>query len=165
LNTICTQSPAPDENLPWGRQEIIDQIAHSQNIAKQLTKSSGQAHYAWSALRAAARGGPPAVNNVGDVLSAAGSNLYETPALLPPCRSDELQGMPTLDIMPAQVKARWSHTSKDVRYWAVWTHANGKWGTMQILPQKTKELPLDGLDGVAVRAVDKFDRVSPVNFK
>lgn len=171
LFTTRVQSPDPDTDTPWSSQVIQDQVISARAAQTGAKKPWAQAHYSWSALRAAGAGGPS--DNIGEELK---KDPYQQPALVPACINPPnatVPGSPTVTVVSAPVgdmyiaSFRPMNPNDDVRFWAVWLHnpSNG-WGPMQTIgTSKTVSFSKDTkTDYVAARGIDRYNQTGNLGY-
>jgi hypothetical protein len=168
LFTQRTQSPEHGANETWLAGEIVDQIADARSArgSRSRVAASGQAHYSWFSLRSPEHGGPEAANNIGNRLRDE-IGLYGRPALVPCCTTvprEAAAPAPPNVTWTSGHRVRWGTEGRGVKVcrWAVWTRDDHGWSEMRILGPNTTELSVPaGVDRVAVKAIDQYNRESP----
>ncbi|MBP7936536.1 MAG: hypothetical protein KA354_17995 [Phycisphaerae bacterium] len=163
------QSPEDSSSQPWSGKDIADQMKEANNARSRTgTRTSGEAHYSWSALRAPCCGGPldaqDPQNTLGELLQR---EFYVQPALVPNCTAPPGSRLPDKPVVSlANNTASWrlpAHSKTRVRFWAVWLHDSGPrssgWGPMQVLDGSVSSRPVPRtVDRVAVKAIDHHNR-------
>lgn len=138
------------ENKDWPVKEILDQVEASR------VNASGAGHVHFSAvallkdekgLGKALREGPYARQAIVPPLTWAGGRKPISPGI-------GLHGD----------KLKWAFSKPaSVRFWAIYTHRDGVWMLLRLLPRERMEIPVaecGGADKVAVSAVDLYGQES-----